>query len=86
MENVKKKGVISQKDRTLSWREQELRKTRADILKYQKERMSRSQELAEVRHSIVKKVHDLVHQSKTLMVSKDQKKELAQVSCITRWN
>ena len=45
-----KERIISEKDRTLSWREQELRKTRADILKYQKEWMSRSKELAEVRH------------------------------------
>jgi len=54
-----KERIISEKDRTLSWREQELRKTRADILKYQKERMSRSKELAEVRHSLVRKTKEM---------------------------
>ena len=72
--------MISEKDRTLYWREQELRKTRTDILKYQKERMSKSLELAEVQHSIVKRVQVLEHQNKPLVVSKDQKKQLAKVS------
>ena len=48
--------------------------------------MSRSLEVAEVQHSIGKRVQDLEHQNKFLMVSKDQKKQLAQVSRITRWN
>ena len=49
-----KERTISKKDRTLSWREQELRKTRVELLKYQKEWMSRSQELTEVRHWIAR--------------------------------
>ena len=40
--------------------------------------MSRSLEVAEVQHSIVKRVQDLEQQNKFLMVSKDQKKQLAQ--------
>ena len=41
--------------------------------------MSRSLEVAEVQHSIGKRVQDLEHQNKTLMLSKDQKNQLAQV-------
>jgi len=54
-----KERVLSEKERALTWREQELRNTRAAILKYQKERMSRSKELAEARYSLARKTKEM---------------------------
>lgn len=54
-----KEYILSKKERTIFWRDQELRSTRADILKYQKERMSRSKELAEARYSLACKTTEM---------------------------